>query len=113
MMSPSFESKAEYEALMAAYLADQMTAEEMVQAFFKRRHSDADRGSMATHSYHQREEEAWDALFTELFNACDDLDMFPGEEEKASPNWIDEPTFRTKVAELLPRFKAFKLSSLN
>lgn len=112
MISLTFESKHAYEAMMKSFLGGSITAEEMAQAFFKLRHADIDREHALKAKGFHPDQYAWEDLFAELFNACYDLDMFPESNEKASPHWIDEKTFRQRIEDLLPRFEAFKLSSL-
>jgi hypothetical protein len=106
MISVTFDSKDFYEALMSSYLLGQVSAEDAVQSFFKRRTYDINIEFLRTGVDHHPAEVAWENLFADLFNACDDLDLFPDIEGGPS-RWIDEPPFRAKIAEILPRFQAF------
>lgn len=111
MISLTFESKAFYEELMTAYLSGGLSAEDMVQSFFKRRHADVSRELRQPRSERHPQEDAWENLFAKLFNACDDLDMFPDDNDGQSSRWIDEPTFRQRISEILPEFQSFGPSS--
>jgi hypothetical protein len=109
MISVTFDSKDHYEALMSSYLLGHVSAEDAVQSFFKRRTYDINIEFLRTGTEHHPAEAAWEYLFADLFNACDDLDLFPDIEGGPDDRWIDEPTFRSKITEILPRFQAFAI----
>jgi hypothetical protein len=109
MISHTFENKDYYEGLMSSYLSGQASAEQTVRSFFKKRHADVDIEVLRTGIECDPAAEAWEAVFADLFNACDDLDLFPDIEGGPDDHWIDEPTFRSLITEILPRFQAFAI----
>lgn len=99
---------------MRSYLNGHGDAEKLVHDFFARRHIDNDRdlADLAGRPWMPSADGSrWEALFSRLFNACEDLDMFPDSEEKATLFWIDERTFRKQIAALLPEFESFTSTS--
>lgn len=95
---------------MRSYLIGDDDAEKLVHAFFDRRLIDInhDWAVLGDQPWAPSADGSrWEALFSRLFNACEDLDMFPDSEEKATPNWIDEPTFRKQIAGILLEFESF------
>lgn len=107
MKSATFENRAAYVALMSDYLNGKSTDEHLVTAFFGQRRLDDDRQEDRDFPLSPLEDE-WEKLFQELFDACEDLTMFPGDAAAARPNDITAAEFHDLIAGLLPRFAAFR-----
>jgi len=96
---------------MRSFVNDQFGADNLVKAFFDQRRYDNDLDIFShDHSpWHPSEDDVrWDQLFSQLFNACEDLDTSPDNGEEVPSHWIDEPTFRKRIELLLPQFEAFE-----
>lgn len=106
MTTLALKNKHLYEQIIERYLTRQITGEEAVSAFFSQRSEDNPIDVESFPAYPVDVTQAWDELFTRLFNANEDV-VFGDTQDSSGAFPINETEFREELSEILPLLRSF------